>query len=175
MNAPQSGPTPDVVSLPCRLLILDDFFPNLLTGFRVAEFNGLFRAFPNARCSSIAGDYLRSYPGATAPHGTGGLAVNRMRRRSPSRFSRRFSPLEFGLEVPEAVTVAHAYPCHRVAADDDVCGHIAVYQSECPNRGAVSEVDTWQDHASGADDGMTTQKYRLGNTTHPYCKWIRSK
>jgi lipopolysaccharide transport system ATP-binding protein len=62
MSALQSGPMPEIGSPPCRLLILDDFFPNLLTGFRVAEFNALFRAFPSARCASIAGDYLRSYP-----------------------------------------------------------------------------------------------------------------
>jgi glycosyltransferase involved in cell wall biosynthesis len=52
----------------CRLLILDDFFPNLLTGFRVAEFNSLFRAFPNARCESTARDYLDSKPAYARCH-----------------------------------------------------------------------------------------------------------
>lgn len=52
-----------------RLLILDDFFPNQLSGFRIAEFNGLFRAFPNAHCASVSADfpkarlaYARRYP-----------------------------------------------------------------------------------------------------------------
>lgn len=51
------------------LLILDDFFPNLTTGFRVDEFNALFRAFPRARCESVAedlfvtlGPYLERFP-----------------------------------------------------------------------------------------------------------------
>jgi glycosyltransferase involved in cell wall biosynthesis len=35
-----------------RLLMLDDVFPNLLTGFRVAEFNSYLRAFPAARVLS---------------------------------------------------------------------------------------------------------------------------
>jgi glycosyltransferase involved in cell wall biosynthesis len=41
----------------CRLLILDDFFPNQLSGFRIAEFNSLFRAFPDAQCASISADF----------------------------------------------------------------------------------------------------------------------
>lgn len=41
----------------CRLLILDDFFPNQLSGFRIAEFNSLLRAFPNAHCASISADF----------------------------------------------------------------------------------------------------------------------
>ena len=34
--------------------ILDDFFPNLLTGFRVAEYNALLDRFPGLRVAFIA-------------------------------------------------------------------------------------------------------------------------
>lgn len=43
-----------------RLLILDDFFPNQLSGFRIAEFNDLLRAFPNARCATVSRDFPTS-------------------------------------------------------------------------------------------------------------------
>ena len=46
----------------CRLLILDDFFPNQLSGFRIAEFNTLFRTFPLATCATVAPDFPRSMP-----------------------------------------------------------------------------------------------------------------
>ena len=45
----------------CRLLILDDFFPNQLSGFRIAEFNSLFRAFPEVRCVTVANYYPTSF------------------------------------------------------------------------------------------------------------------
>jgi len=37
--------------------ILDDFFPNLLTGFRVAEYNALLDRFPGLRVASTYGDF----------------------------------------------------------------------------------------------------------------------
>jgi lipopolysaccharide transport system ATP-binding protein len=40
-----------------RLVVLDDFFPNLLTGFRVAEYNEYLKAFPNARILSCLADF----------------------------------------------------------------------------------------------------------------------
>lgn len=46
----------------CRLLILDDFFPNQLSGFRIAEFNSLFRAFPRSSCATVSPDFPRSMP-----------------------------------------------------------------------------------------------------------------
>ncbi len=39
------------------LKILDDFFPNLLTGFRVAEYNAIFSAFPRAQVLSAYPHY----------------------------------------------------------------------------------------------------------------------
>jgi lipopolysaccharide transport system ATP-binding protein len=38
-------------------VILDDFFPNLLTGFRVAEYNAYLQAFPQLRILSTLGDF----------------------------------------------------------------------------------------------------------------------
>lgn len=43
------------------LIILDDFFPNLLTGFRVAEYNSYLEQFPRLRI-------LSSYPDFSAAH-----------------------------------------------------------------------------------------------------------
>jgi lipopolysaccharide transport system ATP-binding protein len=44
-----------------ELVVLDDFFPNLLTGFRVAEYNAYLGAFANLRV-------LSALPGFTAEH-----------------------------------------------------------------------------------------------------------
>ncbi len=38
-------------------LVLDDFFPNLLTGFRVAEYNALLARFPGLRIASSYGSF----------------------------------------------------------------------------------------------------------------------
>ena len=38
-------------------MVLDDFFPNLLTGFRVAEYNACLAAFPTLRVLSSAPDF----------------------------------------------------------------------------------------------------------------------
>lgn len=50
-------------------LVLDDFFPNLLTGFRVAEYNALLERFPGLRIASSYGafdeahaEYAARYP-----------------------------------------------------------------------------------------------------------------
>ena len=40
-----------------RWWVLDDFFPNLLTGFRVAEYNALLSRFPGLRIASSYGDF----------------------------------------------------------------------------------------------------------------------
>ncbi len=42
-------------------LVLDDFFPNLLTGFRVAEYNALLDRFPGLRIASSYGDFERAH------------------------------------------------------------------------------------------------------------------
>src|SRR5512132_792304 len=36
----------DIAAAPDEWVILDDFFPNLLTGFRIAEYNALLERFP---------------------------------------------------------------------------------------------------------------------------------
>jgi len=40
-----------------KVVVLDDFFPNLLTGFRVAEYNAYLEAFPALRVLSSAPDF----------------------------------------------------------------------------------------------------------------------
>lgn len=42
-----------------RLRVLDDFFPNLLTGFRVAEYNALLERFPGLEIASSYGEFER--------------------------------------------------------------------------------------------------------------------
>jgi len=42
---------------PPAMVILDDYFPNLLTGFRVGEFNALLEAFPDLVILSAARDF----------------------------------------------------------------------------------------------------------------------
>ncbi len=56
-----------------RWVILDDFFPNLLTGFRVAEYNAHLDVFPGLEVRSCVADfaaehaaYARQYPGHAA-------------------------------------------------------------------------------------------------------------
>ncbi|MFN7043149.1 MAG: glycosyltransferase family 4 protein [Acidovorax temperans] len=41
--------------------ILDDFFPNLLTGFRVAEYNAYLQAYPTLRILSTLGDFAQRH------------------------------------------------------------------------------------------------------------------
>jgi hypothetical protein len=47
----------DAGERPARLVVIDDFFPNLLTGFRVAEYNAYLETFPDARVLSSAADF----------------------------------------------------------------------------------------------------------------------
>lgn len=42
-------------------LVLDDFFPNLLTGFRVAEYNAHLQAFPQISILSSLGDFAQQH------------------------------------------------------------------------------------------------------------------
>lgn len=42
-------------------VILDDFFPNLLTGFRVAEYNAYLQAYPTLRTLSTLGDFAQRH------------------------------------------------------------------------------------------------------------------
>lgn len=42
-------------------LVLDDFFPNLLTGFRVAEYNAHLQAFPQLSVLSSLGDFAAQH------------------------------------------------------------------------------------------------------------------
>ena len=42
-------------------LVLDDFFPNLLTGFRVAEYNAHLQAFPQLSVLSSLGDFVHQH------------------------------------------------------------------------------------------------------------------
>src|SRR3981189_2245738 len=43
------------------LLILDDFYPNLTTGFRIAEYNHYLRVFPDLLIASTAADFRRQH------------------------------------------------------------------------------------------------------------------
>jgi lipopolysaccharide transport system ATP-binding protein len=43
------------------LLILDDFYPNLTTGFRIAEYNHYLRVFPDLLIASTAGDFKQQH------------------------------------------------------------------------------------------------------------------
>jgi len=43
------------------LLILDDFYPNLTTGFRIAEYNHYLRVFPDLLIASTAGDFRQQH------------------------------------------------------------------------------------------------------------------
>jgi lipopolysaccharide transport system ATP-binding protein len=85
-------PLSDMVEPPQRLdattqapwLVLDDFFPNLLTGFRVAEYNAHLQAFPQLSVLSSLGDfaaqharYAQRYPALASrvrPYAPGWLA-----------------------------------------------------------------------------------------------------
>ena len=56
---PATAAAPAVAAVPraARPVVLDDFFPNLLTGFRVAEYNAYLTAFPGLRVLSSAPDF----------------------------------------------------------------------------------------------------------------------
>jgi glycosyltransferase involved in cell wall biosynthesis len=60
LATPSNAPHTDA-STPARrcakLVVLDDFFPNLVTGFRVAEYNAYLAAFPTLRVLSNAPDF----------------------------------------------------------------------------------------------------------------------
>jgi lipopolysaccharide transport system ATP-binding protein len=43
-------------------VIVDDFFPHLLTGFRVAEYNAHLHTFPQLQIMSTLGDFSEQYP-----------------------------------------------------------------------------------------------------------------
>lgn len=77
VNPRASFPLSDLVELPHVIsvvnrkpwVILDDFFPNLLTGFRVAEYNAHLQAFPHLSVMSTLGElgaehlrYAQLYP-----------------------------------------------------------------------------------------------------------------
>src|SRR5258708_7896211 len=42
------------------LVILDDYFPNLLTGFRIAEYNAYLDAFPDLLIMSVSNEFDRA-------------------------------------------------------------------------------------------------------------------
>lgn len=42
--------------------VFDDFFPDLMTGFRIAEYNEYLRRFPTLRVLSTCGHYVEAYP-----------------------------------------------------------------------------------------------------------------
>jgi len=76
-EAPDTPTAPSVLSAvptpPPALLILDDFFPDLLTGFRVAEYNALMALSPQVQVASCAerfderhAAYAAEYPGLAA-------------------------------------------------------------------------------------------------------------
>lgn len=58
-NAAATPPIVAAAAAPrtARPVVLDDFFPNLLTGFRVAEYNACLQAFPTLRILSSATDF----------------------------------------------------------------------------------------------------------------------
>ena len=76
-EAPDTPTAPSVLSAvptpPPALLILDDFFPDLLTGFRVAEYNALMALSPQVQVASCAerfderhAAYAAEFPGLAA-------------------------------------------------------------------------------------------------------------
>lgn len=44
-----------------RLLIIDDFYPNLTTGFRIAEYNHYLRIFPDLLIASTSGEFRQRH------------------------------------------------------------------------------------------------------------------
>lgn len=56
-GAPLAAPVAPSAPRAACLVVLDDFFPNLLTGFRVAEYNAYLEAFPRARVLSCLEDF----------------------------------------------------------------------------------------------------------------------
>lgn len=65
----QNFPLSDMVELPqhstvvaqAPWVIIDDFFPHLLTGFRVAEYNAHLQAFAQLQIMSTLGDFVEQY------------------------------------------------------------------------------------------------------------------
>lgn len=68
-----------------ELVILDDFFPNLLTGFRIAEFNAYLETYRNVRVLSALEDFQREHAryAARYPH-----FARRVQRFSPDALGR---------------------------------------------------------------------------------------
>jgi lipopolysaccharide transport system ATP-binding protein len=66
--------------VPKRLVVLDDFFPNLLTGFRIAEYNAHLQAWPGARVLSTVKDFSAQHARYASRYPTLAPRVRRWRR-----------------------------------------------------------------------------------------------
>lgn len=58
---PAARPVAATTRRAAKLAVIDDFFPNLLTGFRVAEYNAYLAAFPHACVLSSAPDFAERH------------------------------------------------------------------------------------------------------------------
>jgi hypothetical protein len=100
---------------PARLAVIDDFFPNLLTGFRVAEYNAYLEAFPDARVLSSATDfaarhaeYAQRHPQFAArvlPLGAEALAGCELAMMNFVNNAERYLPALEPLRIPFALTL----------------------------------------------------------------------
>lgn len=59
--AAAAGPSPAASRRSAALVVVDDFFPNLLTGFRVAEYNGYLETFGSLRVLSSAPEFAEHH------------------------------------------------------------------------------------------------------------------
>lgn len=76
VEPPQAISTVDIP----QWVVLDDFFPNLLTGFRVAEYNAYLQGFPGLRIMSALPDFTQQHAAYRDAHG--------------ERFARRIQPYD---------------------------------------------------------------------------------
>lgn len=76
-----------------RWAILDDFYPNLLTGFRVAEYHAYLARFPRLTVQSTLGDFEARHAELAALHPAAAARVEKLSPRGMRRV--RFAYLNF--------------------------------------------------------------------------------
>lgn len=115
--APAVTAVPAVAVTPraARPVVLDDFFPNLLTGFRVAEYNAYLETFPGLRVLSSAPDfaarhaeYAALYPQfaeRVLPLTAGHLAGSDLAMMNFLNNAACYLPLLEPLQIPFALTL----------------------------------------------------------------------
>ncbi len=89
--------------------VIDDFFPNLLTGFRVAEYNALLDHFPGLSIASTYGDFAAAHAAYAALYPA--LAA-RVVRCAPERLAQ--CPLAYVNFLNNAVAFLPWLDAHRV-------------------------------------------------------------